>query len=112
MIVIRNRLIPFGRGMIAINLFGIIFAKQPLSRRSMNHEYIHTLQQRELLFVGFFVLYVLEWLYHLIRTRNWLKAYYSISFEREAYSKEILLNYRKLRRPYAWIAYLSFRNRF
>lgn len=106
MIIIRNKIIPFGRGMLAINLFGIIFAKRPLSTIEQNHEYIHTMQQRELLYVGFYLLYVMEWLIWLFVYRNFLKAYFRISFEREAYDRQNLLNYRKSRRFCAWLKYL------
>jgi len=104
--VILNKLLPFGRGMLAINLFGIILAKRPLDRVESNHEYIHTLQQRELLFVGFYLLYVLEWIFRLCQHRNFLRAYFAISFEREAYANQKLLDYRKTRSLFAWRRYL------
>jgi len=92
--------------MLAINLFGVVFSKRPLTRVEENHEYIHTLQQRELLYLGFYLLYLLEWLFKMMRYRNFLKAYFSLSFEREAYDNQSLLNYRKKRRLWAWRRYL------
>ena len=59
--VIRNKYVPFGRHYAAINLFGVVFAKCRLSRQELNHEYIHTLQQRELLFVGFYIIYIIPY---------------------------------------------------
>ena len=100
--IIRNRILPLGRGMTAINLFGIIFAKRELSIVDRNHEYIHTLQQRELLWVGFYVLYLLEWCVRLIQTRSWLRAYFSISFEREAYRHQYDLQYARHRPRFGW----------
>ena len=53
--VIYNKYFPFGN-FFATNIFGIIFCRSDKGRMSevdQNHEYIHTLQQRELLFVGF-----------------------------------------------------------
>ena len=53
--VIYNSLIPF-KGFIAINLFGIVFARKEykeLSRRTLNHEAIHTAQMKEMLYVSF-----------------------------------------------------------
>ena len=47
--VIYNSLIPF-KGFSAINLFGIVFARKEykeLSRRTLNHEAIHTAQMKE-----------------------------------------------------------------
>ena len=104
--IIHNKWIPFGRGMYAINLFGIIFTKQHLSRIDENHEYIHTLQQRELLFVFFFLLYVTEWIVRVIQTRSFIKGYLRISFEREAYENQRQLDYRETRKFFAWRKYL------
>jgi hypothetical protein len=104
--IIHNKWIPFGRGMYAINLFGIIFTKQHLTRIDVNHEYIHTLQQRELLFVFFFLLYVTEWIVRVIQTRSLIKGYLRISFEREAYENQRQLDYRETRKFFAWRKYL------
>lgn len=104
--IIHNKWIPFGRGMYAINLFGIIFTKQHLTRIDVNHEYIHTLQQRELLFVFFFLLYVTEWIVRVIQTKSLIKGYLRISFEREAYENQRQLDYRETRKIFAWRKYL------
>lgn len=103
--IIRTKRFPFGH-YYAINLFGIIFSKGKLDERSRNHEYIHTLQQRELLFVVFFLLYGLEWLVRLVQFRNLNKAYFNISFEREAYANEHNLEYPKQRPFWGWVRYL------
>lgn len=104
--IILNKLLPIGRGMLAINLFGVVLAKRPLTSVEANHEYIHTLQQRELLFIGFYLLYILEWLVRLCQHRHWLKAYFAISFEREAYAQQSHLDYRRHRPLFAWRRYL------
>jgi hypothetical protein len=104
--IFRNKIIPFGKHYVAINLFGVVFAKCGLSRQELNHEYIHTLQQRELLFVGFYIIYIIEWLVRLIQYRNAFKAYRNISFEREAYDKMKDLNYAQKRKFFAWRKYI------
>jgi len=104
--VIRNKYVPFGRHHAAINLFGVVFAKCRLSRQELNHEYIHTLQQRELLFVGFYIIYIIEWLVRLVLCRNAFKAYLNISFEREAYDRMKDLNYAQKRKFFAWTKYI------
>lgn len=109
MLIISNKFLPLGKSFAAINLFGVVFTKRQLSVIDQNHEYIHSLQQRELLFVGFYLLYLLEWMQRLWQTRNLLSAYYCISFEKEAYAKQNLLDYRKTRRRYAWMNYYSLR---
>lgn len=105
MVVIQNRLIPFGRYR-AINLFGIVFAKGRLSPPELRHEYIHTLQQRELLFVGFYLWYVVEWLIRLAVCRNLYRSYRFISFEQEAYSHMADPDYLSKRRHFVWFRQL------
>ncbi len=84
--IIRNRIIPFGK-FSAINLFGVLFVKGPVKVDGtlLNHESIHTAQMRELGYVFFYVLYILEWLWRLFRRGN---AYRNLSFEREAYDHQ------------------------
>ena len=88
--IILNRLFPFG-SYYAINLFGLVLSKRPLTPAERNHEYIHTLQHREL-----------EWLVKLIIHRNLLRAYLSISFEREAYRHQSDIDYADYRPLWAW----------
>lgn len=104
--IINNRIIPFGRHFLAINLFGMIFAKGHLSPRVINHEYIHTLQQREMLFVGFYLWYLGEWLFRFIQYRSLIRGYENISFEREAYDNDSNLDYPESRKRYGWWKYL------
>ena len=104
--IINNKIIPFGRDFLAINLFGIIFAKGYLDPETRNHEYIHTLQQREMLFVGFYIWYLIEWIIRLIQYRGYTRGYQHISFEREAYLKQSDLTYADRRTRYAWRRYL------
>ncbi len=104
--IIYNKIIPFGRRFYAINLCGVLFAKGPCNRRTLNHESIHTAQIKELAYVGFYIWYVLEWLIRLLVRRDTFKAYHDISFEREAYSNEGDYNYLAQRRPYSFLRYL------
>ena len=102
--VIYNKVFPFG-SFLATNVFGLIFCRSDkgrLTKVDENHEYIHTLQQRELLFVGFMLWYMVEWLWRYLKCRDWMKAYYALYFEREAYAMERDLTYRDHRRHFAW----------
>lgn len=105
--IIRNKFIPFGHDFLAINLFGIVFAKTRLNDTVVNHEFIHTLQQRELLFVFFYLIYIIEYLFRIIQYRSFKKGYYHISFEQEAYKNERNLAYKQMRKHYAWIEFLK-----
>jgi hypothetical protein len=101
MIIVQNNLIPF-KGFRAINLFGILFVRgsSSLSESTYLHERIHTRQMVELLYIGFYLAYLAEWLYLLCKYRNNSRAYRSISFEKEAYAHQYdgasYLNNRKL----------------
>ena len=92
--VIYNKIIPV-KGFMAINLFGIIFARKeyrPIGKTTCRHEAIHTAQQKEWLYLGFFILYFFEWIF---------KGYRRISFEVEAYDNQNVPDYLSLRRHYA-----------
>ena len=111
MIIINNRIIPFGKRYLAINLLGIIFTKGHLSPAQRNHEQIHTRQQQELLYIIFYLFYVAEWLIRLLQYRNTFQAYRSISFEREAYNRMYDLHYLDKRKPYSWVKYFRLASR-
>ncbi|MBQ7279907.1 MAG: hypothetical protein IJR13_04165 [Bacteroidales bacterium] len=72
----------------------------PLSERDLNHELIHVHQQRELLYLPFFVWYVVEWLVLLLKYRDRMKAYRNIRFEKEAYRHQDDLTYLSRRKHY------------
>ena len=102
--VIYNSLIPF-RGFTAINLFGRVFARrefEPVSDRTLRHEAIHSAQMRETGYVGFYLLYLCEWLWKWACFRDPIAAYRAIRFEREAYAHQDELDYLAYRQPYAW----------
>lgn len=98
--VIRIRRHPFGGNFLAINLCGIIFTLRPLTPSELNHELIHTAQQRELLYLPFFLWYVAEWLVLCVKYCNTLEAYYHIRFEQEAYRYQDDPDYLSHRRHY------------
>lgn len=105
MIVIYNRYIPT-REYWALNLFGLIFVREDYGKLDpvmLNHEYIHTLQQREMLWIPFYVWYLVEWFCHLLRFRDSKKAYRAIHFEREAYDNARDKDYVRRRKHYAWL---------
>ena len=97
--IVRNNFIPF-KGFKAINLFGILFVRKEVELTStvINHEYIHTVQMKELLYVFFYLWYLVEWIVRLFQKGN---AYRHISFEREAYANEDDFAYLSNRKHYA-----------
>lgn len=84
--------------------FGIYTREKRETIYTVNHESVHWRQQIEMLGIFFYLWYCFEWVVKLFKYGR--MAYYAISFEREAYSKEHDLEYLKNRKPFAWIHYL------
>lgn len=105
--IIRNKVIPF-KGFKAINLFGVLFVRKEavLSEADINHEAIHTEQMKEMLYVGFYLWYAVEWLVRLVQHRDAHTAYRNVSFEREAYANQADLEYLQQRKRWSWTCYL------
>ena len=108
--IIKNSKIPKLLSIVidvyAIALWPFVFIRDEGDDITINHEKIHLAQQRELLLIGFYVLYGGFWLYNLIKTRNKSDAYYKIPFEKEAYIRSNELNYLEKRKSFAWTKYL------
>lgn len=98
--IIYNRFIPV-KGFCAINIFGVIFARKEckVTPHTINHEKIHSAQMRELGYIGFYILYFLEWVVRLVVATK--TAYRGISFEREAFAHTHDYKYLSTRKPYA-----------
>lgn len=106
--VVWNKLIPI-KGFSAMNLFGVLFARRDNMNyysqnrdrwdTLVNHEAIHTAQMKELLYVGFYLLYFLEFLFRLLFYPR--SAYMGISFEKEAYKYENDMTYLDRRKRYS-----------
>lgn len=102
--LIYNKLIPFS-GYRAINLFGLCFVRKgcKIDIYGINHEKIHTAQMKELLYIGFYIWYLIEWFILLIKYRNSYKAYRNIRFEKEAYDNKLDLQYLNKRIKYNYL---------
>ncbi len=72
----------------------------------LNHEKIHLKQQIEMLLVFFYIWYVIEFIVRLLVCRSWMNAYYTISFEKEAYENEQNLTYIRQRNFWNFLKYL------
>jgi len=87
-------------------LFPFILVKQARYKTDevlINHEKIHLMQQLELLILLFYVVYLFNYLYNLIKYRNHDRAYNNIVFEREAYLMESDDAYLRSRSLWAWL---------
>jgi hypothetical protein len=116
--VIHNDLIPI-KGFTALSIGPLIFARKDckLYDSTIRHETIHWEQQKELLIIGFYLLYLLLWLWEIVRClfnhrrgmyrateklNVFKRAYYSIAFEREAFRHEREKDYLAIRKHYVW----------
>lgn len=99
--IIRNSILP-PKGYCAIMLFGIIFVRKDSKfyATQLAHEKIHIAQAKELWWIGFYILYILNYLLNLVRYRNHKKAYRNICFEIEAYKHQNDLGYLERRKKY------------
>jgi hypothetical protein len=105
MIVVNKYLVPNGYAAITLYPFIILKDKKYRSNETLiNHERIHIAQQKELLVVGFYILYVLNWLVNLVIEPD--EAYRSIVFEQEAKEYESYLIYLQERPNFNWIDYV------
>ena len=91
-------------------IWPVIFTK--LTAAEMNesviaHEKIHFSQQKELLLIGFYLLYFFEFLVKLYKTKNRHLAYQSISFEIEAYNNQHNPEYCLKRNHFSWVKFLN-----
>ncbi len=104
--IITSKLIPTG---ICLNLFGTFWTRDPnwIDKYVINHERIHTYQQRELLVIPFYIIYLVEWCIRRFQYNSWKQTYYNITFEREANKHGNDLTYLESRKHYSWINFLS-----
>lgn len=98
MIIVKNNIIPF-KGFIAITIWPFIFTRKELNDIDRNHEEIHGVQQKELLLIFFYIIYIIEWFIRLFINKG--NAYKNISFEKESYKHEKDLDYLKTRKHFA-----------
>lgn len=110
MIIINTRNFPFG-SYTTINLFGILFTKnKKLSKRTINHERIHTEQMKEMLFIFFYLWYALEYIIIRLFHAKQNDAYHDVSLEEEAHNNDDNQYYIYLREHYAWLKYIRIRS--
>lgn len=109
--IVYNRFFPF-KGYHSINLFGILFVRghSKIGLRTYNHESIHLKQMQEMLWIGFYLWYVIEYLiifFCRVFSTKQKDRYHEVSFEEEAYANETDDSYLQHRRHFAWLEYIN-----
>ena len=109
MYLLVNRFLPF-KGFIAMNICGILFVRKELENKLtddvLRHETIHSKQMLEILVIGFYLWYLVEWLFRFLCCFNFKQAYRNIGFEREAKAFEDKEYYLEVRRHFAWMDFI------
>ena len=110
-IIIENSRIPALLSKIApieinaISLSGLVFCRGYASDKLRRHETIHFQQQLELLIIPFYILYLVYFLLAYKKYGSGNAAYHAIPFEKEAYGKQLMLDYLPKRKRYNWLKY-------
>ena len=91
-IIIKNSKVPKILSWVitirAITLFPFIFIVDDGDETLIRHESIHIRQQLELLVLGFYPIYVIDYAIKYFKYGNGSRAYYNIVFEQEAYNNQ------------------------
>jgi len=85
----------------------IILRPEYNNKTTINHEKIHIEQQKELLVVFFYILYVYYWLKGKVAGLSSEAAYMSIPFEKEAYDNHHNMKYLDKRKKNDWKNYIN-----
>lgn len=108
-IVVNNSIVPvilsyFGPVEIyAMMIWPFIFCREEMDELTLNHETIHFEQCNELLVVGFFAIYLFDYIKGLIKYGNGEDAYFRLRAEQEAYHNDQDKFYLLTRKRYAWL---------
>ena len=87
----------------AITLGPLVFSRNEMDQRVRQHETIHLQQYLELGFIGFWFVYLWDYLQGLHKYGDGKLAYYNIRFEKEAYRYDEEQDYLEKRRRYCWV---------
>ena len=100
------RILTFGWAAgITLAPFGIYIRKEYMQQPGIiTHESIHWKQQLEMLIIFFYLWYLIEWIIKLFIYGK--RAYYNLSFEREANAFEHDDEYLNRRKRFAWFKYI------
>ncbi len=88
----------------AITLWPFIFCRGEPDHILLNHEKIHLVQMKETFVIGFYIIYLYEFLRNWKKYKNTDTAYMLIRFERECYDNQHYADYLKTRKKYTWKA--------
>ena len=89
----------------AITFFFVVFCRGKISNKTRRHETIHYQLFLETFFIGFLIIYAIDFVIGLIRYKSFYMAYRMISLEQEAYMYDDVKNYLQIRKRYEWLKF-------
>ena len=92
-----------GTNIIGLSLGFVIMSSSKMCTVTRNHELIHSEQMFETVFVGFFLIYIFDYLYGRWNGLDHYHAYRAIRAEVEAYSNERKWTYLSKRKRWRWL---------
>ena len=97
-----SKIAPIEISAIALGL--VVISRGTMDERLRNHETIHFQQYLDLFFIGFWIIYLWDWLWGKYHHKDGRKAYFSIRAEQEAYTHDNNLEYLSNRKRWAWLS--------
>lgn len=94
----------FARAMVLYPFILLSKEEDRNNEKLIRHEQIHVYQQLELLIIGFYLWYVIEYLIYRLKGYSGDDAYYRLSMEQEA--RELACNLGKRRKLFGFLKYL------
>lgn len=104
-----GRFVSLGDKAMALTFYPFIFMRPDTRSHEslLQHEQIHIKQQLELLIIGAWMLYGIEYFYaRYIKKLDKRQAYYYTALEQEAHRNSKVPNYLKQRKSYAVLRYV------
>ena len=87
----------------AIIIFCFVFSRSSMDEQTKRHETIHFQQYLETFIIGFWIIYLYDYLIGLMKYKNGKVAYTNIRAEREAYTHDMDDSYLSNRKRYSWL---------
>ncbi len=101
--------VPFMDFADGMALFPFILVRRPEYKTDkvlINHEMIHLRQQLETLILPFYLMYLVNYLFNIIKYKKHHPSYMNLYFEKEAYLNERNLDYLKERKMWDFRHYI------
>ncbi len=87
----------------AIAIFPFVFSREKLLQISKRHETIHFQQQLETGVVGFYLIYLWDFITNLLKGHSGVESYLKTRAEEEAYAKQSEADYLLKRSRWQWL---------